>query len=968
VRAGSAPGGDGSRALPFASIAEALEVAAPTSIVALSKGVFDAPIRITRDVGAIVGACTGETSIASTLADETNPVVAIAGARARIASLSIRGERFGVWSGPDAHLEVEDVLVDGVRSFGLFATGSTVTGSGLVLRGTRPRSSDGYLGFGLRAEGGASVRLERSAIEGNRDHGVLATGGARVELSDSVIARTEPSRDRSRGFGAAANEATLVLSRSVVAENHGVGVLADSGAAELYDVVIEDHLARIDTGDNGEAVDAGDGGSVTIRRARFSGNRSFGLLIGRATVDAEDLIVRDTKLQDRSGLGGIGLYVRSGGSVSLRRALFAGNRHAGINARDPGSRITAEDLTVTGTRPTPIGLGGRGIDLQLGATMEVMRLDAEDNTDIGVIVNGEATRFAGTDVRVRTLGKGLVTERLARASIVRGLFDGNREVGLFAAGGSSLVLEDLVVRDTESSTSGEGGHALVVQGSDVESRRSLFDRNRDVALFASAGATVRLSDVQILNTLEKACAATTCPDRGGGIAMCASEGASIALEEFAIADNALCGVYLVDGGTADLHMGTVRGHPIGASVLTDGFDVARLSNGVVFEDNTATLEATRLPIPGERSEIVATDDVECRRDEEGCECTHDPAVLVGSCLDPRNVCFLWPLAPNVASDVATCVRRCPNGDADCADSIVGPYCRSGICMAAESGPGEVCEFSRRHGEVMAGCAPPARCFVGAFEDPHRGSCGQPCTASPQNPSGGCTGARPYCNPEGILGGGVCSDRPRAIGGTCHRFDITRGCDTAATQQVACLAIPPAGPDSAIAFETASDFGICVALCDPTRANACPALMTDPSSRALCAALDPADPTSGICHDGCDLFPNECTGAGGGNGASCSTIIETATGDTVQFCVEVQAPVIPAWDFLSAPESCLTELGRPLHCEAGTYCANFAEGPSCVRTCDASLPAGADGCEVATSTAVQCRAVFLPPDPRGFCLP
>lgn len=51
------------------------------------------------------------------------------------------------------------------------------------------------------------------------------------------------------------------------------------------------------------------------------------------------------------------------------------------------------------------------------------------------------------------------------------------------------------------------------------------------------------------------------------------------------------------GANLDLREGVVTGSPIGACVQQDGYDIARLSDGVEYYDNDINLDSTSLPVP-----------------------------------------------------------------------------------------------------------------------------------------------------------------------------------------------------------------------------------------------------------------------------------------------------------------------------------------------------------------------------------
>jgi hypothetical protein len=121
---------------------------------------------------------------------------------------------------------------------------------------------------------------------------------------------------------------------------------------------------------------------------------------------------------------------------------------------------------------------------------------------------------------------------------------------------------------------------------------------------------VQLADVCVRDTLERACAATTCPGEGAGTGISVVAGAHVGVERFRIEGSALCGVQVaygldpetgsrsVLGGTMDLYDGEVAFNVVcGANVQTEGFDVNRLMDNVLFHDNGQNLDMSELPVP-----------------------------------------------------------------------------------------------------------------------------------------------------------------------------------------------------------------------------------------------------------------------------------------------------------------------------------------------------------------------------------
>jgi hypothetical protein len=84
----------------------------------------------------------------------------------------------------------------------------------------------------------------------------------------------------------------------------------------------------------------------------------------------------------------------------------------------------------------------------------------------------------------------------------------------------------------------------------------------------------------------------------------ADEGGSVRLTEFAVSDNALCGVRVLRTAGVDLRDGTVSNHPIGANIEDATFDADRLSDQVAYVGNERNLARDTLPPPGLPAELA----------------------------------------------------------------------------------------------------------------------------------------------------------------------------------------------------------------------------------------------------------------------------------------------------------------------------------------------------------------------------
>jgi hypothetical protein len=134
--------------------------------------------------------------------------------------------------GATAELEATS-FVDPVGA-GLLAdgAGTTLRATGVLVSGPQPNDS-GYFGRGAIAQNGGAVEMDRSALGGLREVGVLlADGGASLRLNGSTIGPTALASDGVMGHGIVAyGGSRLILEDTTVASSASIGmVLSASGA------------------------------------------------------------------------------------------------------------------------------------------------------------------------------------------------------------------------------------------------------------------------------------------------------------------------------------------------------------------------------------------------------------------------------------------------------------------------------------------------------------------------------------------------------------------------------------------------------------------------------------------------------------------------------------------------------------------------------------------------------------------
>jgi hypothetical protein len=259
------PGGDGSRAQPYATLADV--PAARASEVALSKGTH-AAIAVVPDGWSLYGACAAETIVAGRVT---------AGGTVHFQDLSLTAptEALIVESGATVDLQrvsIESPLVC-----------VKVQGGSLEIR-------DAHLaGSGIEAAG--SISIARALIEAGTFDGVIAEG--RVVIED-VVVRSDPE----------VAHAALVFTdsdvdmRRVVIESAKLGVSIAGGIVRVEDLIVRGF----------EGVSARNS-TITVARARFEESDGLAFVLNYSFAELADVIIAGAPSpasKDNSGLFTIG--------------------------------------------------------------------------------------------------------------------------------------------------------------------------------------------------------------------------------------------------------------------------------------------------------------------------------------------------------------------------------------------------------------------------------------------------------------------------------------------------------------------------------------------------------------------------------------------------------------------------------------------------------------------------------------
>jgi hypothetical protein len=545
VRIGS--DGDGTRASPFGSIARAMDGAPPGTTIALAAGSYDELVEMRSGV-TLRGACARETILGlSTL--RGRGVIELSGVEGAVLRDVTIGpsDNIGLSIREGSELSVEGVLVDGAMLIGVAVLeGSSLTARQLVVRGTRAAGALG-LGHGVAVEA-SSAELTDLVLERNNEMG-LAVRGNRSEVNVEGFTSIDPvaAGDPPVAIAVSVTAGTLAVRGALLEGSTAAAVLVLGGAVDLEDAEI-----RRVSAPTPDRVGWGVGvNQASVRAQRLTIHGATGQAIaalGDASIDLTDVLVRETQGERaQATVERMAIYGSTGVAI-----LVSGNEDLeGPRASIVGSSITVVDVA-------PLTTGGTGLYFQHAAHGELERV------------------------------------RIERAS----------ELAIGLVAGADASLRDLIVLDTvANATSGEFGRGLEVLGGSVSIERARFERQREASILIASG-TLDARDLWVIDTLERGCAETTCRNAPGGVGVGASRGSRVTLERFTIDGARLCGVQVHGDGELDLHDGTITRAAVGACVQVAGYDLARLTDDVAYDDNGVAVQATSYEPPESRDVLV----------------------------------------------------------------------------------------------------------------------------------------------------------------------------------------------------------------------------------------------------------------------------------------------------------------------------------------------------------------------------
>ncbi len=598
VLASSTADGRGTRAAPFKTLDEALMITTPGRTILLGAGEYQGGASMSLDT-TIIGLCPERTRI---VADGFAGGLRIAGsARLELEGVSIETTGAGLVA-ERGELVVRNVIVERAVGGGMLVTDGSLDAERVVVRNVALAEDDLASGIGLFRSRATIDRALLEDLAGSAFHAhnssltlrraiARRTERSALGVGVTIIANSMGSFDRvwvedAGNYAVLTGRGSVVQGQYLDVRGAVFGVGASAGGLRLDHATIED---------------------VELAAGQFSDG---------ATVTLRDVVIEGVT-SSADGVGGIGVIADTEAALTLQRVSIERTREAGLAAED--TVLRAEDLRILDAASRVDGIRGEGINLYNGVDAELARVHIEAAHFLGLSVHDPD--HGPSNVRVSDLtvvdvagqesdgdnGIGVHVSRGAHLEIDRLLVDRATLIGVHALSeGTELTLRDARIVATRARPS-DGRFGRGIEASEqahVTAERLAIEHVRDFGLLVIDNAVLSATDVTIDDTQERECASSGCVDFPFGVGIGTYVSATTHLERFAVQRAALCGAHVSTNAQLELAHGLVADNPIAICLESEGYDVTQLTDDVRYERNGATLQATTLPVPEPRANVI----------------------------------------------------------------------------------------------------------------------------------------------------------------------------------------------------------------------------------------------------------------------------------------------------------------------------------------------------------------------------
>jgi len=479
VLAGAPAGGDGSEARPFDSVTAALSAAPMATVLLLGEGAYSA-VTLSRAI-TLRGRCPSSTRIS---AGASANALRVDSASARVEGVTLEGGTAAVHVAAGASLTLGRAIVRGATGYGVHSSGM------LELQDAWIDAIDD------RAEGSAGVFIEAGGATIAR---VSITDSARVGvriLADTTVRDSAMLRAGVRSMtgtlpaaGIEARNAAVTIERVAVVGSRQYGVLvADTASATASDLFVARTTGSASAG-TGRGVDLEGSAQCTIRRLGCENNLNGCFLhFSRSLATLEDVVVR-------GGSSPFGLYF-GGGTANVSRADVSGVAGTGVLATR-GARATISDLVVHDSAAAATTVAD--VTAQNAGVLELSRVRLSERSPraFSLVATGARSRVV---LRSGVLFSSVASNSAGALEAAELRLLGGRDFGVVTSGaGSTLRLVDSIVdpsadNDTTARLGAEEMASLEVERVTLRARAY-------TGVVAGSRGRVRVRDMQVSDVL-----------------------------------------------------------------------------------------------------------------------------------------------------------------------------------------------------------------------------------------------------------------------------------------------------------------------------------------------------------------------------------------------------------------------------------------------------------------------------------
>lgn len=328
----------------------------------------------------------------------------------------------------------------------------------------------------------------------------------------------------------------------------------------------------------------------------LTGSGSPASSVVTVTSAGEPAVVRNLAIVD-APQGGVSIESRR--SISMLGVAIIRATDLAVFATGAGTGLSMTDVVLEATRPSASGAHGRGVDVELGASLVAERLLVSGSHEFGVFVAGADATATLTDSVVRDTeaqttdrahGRGIAAYLGAHLDATRFVASGNQDVGVSSEeAGTTVTLVDGVVRDTAAASDGTSGRGVNVQsGASLHATRVVVSRNREVGVAVNnAGSLATLDDTIVADTLGRE------RDALGGAGVTVGGGSGLEMTRAVVQGNHEFGIFVEAMGTS------VTLSDVAVSNTLAGQSDGRAGRGLNVQTG-ARVSATRLLVSGSR--------------------------------------------------------------------------------------------------------------------------------------------------------------------------------------------------------------------------------------------------------------------------------------------------------------------------------------------------------------------------------